>query len=178
MHYFDINRITLISFCKVNNGFMHSCGEKHSLSFFWCIFKDKFDIVSKAHIEHFICFIENNNFNAAWFNSFTVKMIQDSSRGTDNDLDSFFESFYLTIDRLTAINRDNRNIFFIFCKFAHLFGDLDSQFPCRAEYDALDGFVSTVYQFQDRDTEGSGFSCTCLRLTNNIFSFEENGDSL
>ena len=68
---FDGQRIFLILFCNLHDLFRHRCRKKNGLTIFRKILQYFFDILTESHIQHFICFIQNDRMDKITADSFS-----------------------------------------------------------------------------------------------------------
>src|SRR6218665_3800963 len=99
--------------------------------------QDKVDILTEAHVQHFICLIQYYVLNVVEVNSFTLQQIDQATRSSHNNLWFVSQITDLSADRHAAIHGNCLKaahmlaIFFEFCLYLH------AQLTRWAQYKAL-----------------------------------------
>ena len=145
----------------------HRRGKEHRLAVHRDLFDDRLDILDKAHIEHFIRFVKDEELNMVQFDRPSVQMVQEASRRADHDLDTAAQVADLALDRLTAVDRQYTDPFGP-SDLADLFGDLDAQFPRRGHDKRLYMAVFFIQGLDDGNAEGCGFTRARLGLPDDV----------
>ena len=79
-----------IFFSQAQNRTGHSCREEQSLTFIRQIAHDFFHVVNEAHIQHFVSFVQYQEFNMVKLDSSAVDMVNQTTRGTNYNLNIVF----------------------------------------------------------------------------------------
>jgi len=105
-------------------------------------------------------------------------MVHDTARSADNDLRAVFQAADLLDDILSAVDREDFHVMHIFCIFMKFIRYLDCQLTGRAQDDSLKLLDLRINLHQHRNAECRCFSRTGLRLSDDVASFQFNGDCL
>src|SRR5690554_3667494 len=84
--------------------FGNGCGKQQGLAILRDILKDIPNVVNKAHLQHFIGFIQDHNGDILQANSTPTHMVHNTPRGTDHNMWAPFQKLYLATDILATIN--------------------------------------------------------------------------
>ena len=82
----NAQRIILVAFGKRNDRFRHGCREQQSPPLFAGCVENFLKIFAKAHVEHFVRFIENHSAQVFQVERTAFKMVAQTARGADNDM--------------------------------------------------------------------------------------------
>ena len=159
-----------VFFSQAQNRTRHSCREEQGLTVIRKVTHNFFHIVNKAHIQHFVSFVQYQEFNMVKFNSSAVDVVNQTTRSTDYDLNIVFQRFNLAFDRLTTVNRQCFNASGT-TNFANFFSNLDCKFAGRGHNQSLD--VAMIGNaLHQRNTKSSSFTSTSLCLRNYVMTFQ------
>ena len=100
-------------------------------------FQDAFDIVDKAHAQHFIGFIQHQRFQLGQVERTLVQVIDDAARGADDDVHAAAQGRQLRAVALAAVDRQHVEAGNVGGVHLERFGDLDGQFACRCQDQGL-----------------------------------------
>ena len=153
----------------------HGCGEQQSLAFSRQAAHNFFDIINKAHIQHFVGLVQYQEFDMVQTDSAAVDMVNQASRSADNNLHIVAQRTNLAFNRLAAVNRQRTHAAGA-ADFANLFRNLNSQLTGRSHNQRLD-MLEVGNCLHQRNTEGSGLAGTGLCLADNVVTFEHQGNS-
>ena len=156
------------------NPWRHGCGEQHCLSFGGCGTKNLFDVFCKAHVEHFIGFIEHHDAHTVESERLAGDVIERASRSRNHHVHTTRQRLQLSADRLPAVNR------YDLCSevmtiFVHSFGNLHGKLTSwnKHERDSFRMTLGLFNELQDWQGECRGLACAGCRLTNKIATVEE-----
>ena len=82
----DCNCIVLVFSRNLQNRLWHCRWKKHRLMLSWNIVQNRLDILSKSHVQHFVCFIQNNRIDLLTADRLSAQMIHNTSRRAYNNL--------------------------------------------------------------------------------------------
>ena len=153
----------------------HSCGEQQSLAFNRQAAHNLFDIINKAHIQHFVSLVQYEEFDMVQMNSTAVDMVNQTARSTDNNLHIVAQRTDLAFNRLAAVNRQRTHAAGT-ADFAYFFRNLNSQLTGRSHNQRLN-MLEVGNCLHQRNTESSGFAGTGLCLADNVVTLEHQGNS-
>ena len=85
---FNANRLSIAQVLGSNtaNGRGHSCREQCALTVTWRLRQNSFNIIDKAHTQHFVSFIQNQATNLTQIQAATTQMVKHTTRSTHNNL--------------------------------------------------------------------------------------------
>ena len=126
-------RIMLEPSGNVQNRLRHSSRKQNRLPVLRSITEDILDIITESHIEHLISFVQNEHADRVKVKGPAFDVINHTTRSTDDNLHTAFEGTKLALDRLSAVNRDYIESFFVFHQPGELLGRLYCKFPCRRQ---------------------------------------------
>ncbi len=98
---------------------------------------DSFYVFDKAHAQHFICFVQ---YQAAQFREIqrtALQVVQQTTRGTDNDLRPLTQGAQLHVITLAAVQGNHVYAAHMFREFRHCFSNLYRQFAGRRQHQNL-----------------------------------------
>ena len=98
--------------------------------------KDQLHILTEAHVEHLIRFIQYHHVHQIQLNGASAHMVHDTSRGSHDNLHAP-QSRDLTADILSAVDRQHLNAVHVFCDLPQFFRCLDRQFSGGAQDNGL-----------------------------------------
>ena len=125
--YFYQHRIFHKFICNGFDFVFHGRREHHGMTFFRTCTQDCFDVFQKAHVQHFICFVQYYTFQIVQTDSFTIHVVHQTARSCYYNLWTRFQFTNLTIDILSAIY-SYRTYFQITAQFFNFFFYLNTQF--------------------------------------------------
>jgi len=110
--------------------FRHGSREEQSLARVGRSGHDKVDVIDKAHVQHFIGFVEDDGRNVAQVDSAALHVVDEAARGGDDDLRALAQAAQLAFHILTAVDRQGLNVGEL-SQMVQFFGDLHSKFTGR-----------------------------------------------
>src|SRR5690606_29173568 len=142
------------------------------LSFLRQQFYDAFHIMNKTHVQHSVGFIQNEYFQIFKRNNSLRNKIQQSPRRGYQNIDSSFQSRFLSTlfyasenDQISQVQMSSVSV--------EAFFNLNRQFPRRSENECFYLIIANIFFceiLKDRNGKGCGFSSSCLRCSQKIFS--------
>ena len=153
-------------------------GEHHELPGGGHGLDDAADILDKAHLEHFIRFVDDQGMHGVQPRRAAMHMVQHTARGGDNDLRLALELTELLGDGLAAIEHRNAHFRDKCRQLLHFLADLNGQFPRGCQHQFLDPGIGQGNVFQHRDAKGTGLACSGGRDGNNVVALHHDGDGL
>src|SRR6185369_4575250 len=140
--------------------------------------ENKAEIGDKAHVEHPVCLVNDQDLNMAERIDLLFEIIYQTARRSDNDVGAFEQGIFLEHVIDAAVDRLDRKAALL-AKQLRILVDLDDQFTCRSK-DKRPGMTritspGLVEQSGEKCYEkGSCFSRTGLSLASHILPFERN----
>ncbi len=143
--------------------------------FIFHLTQNQLHVFSESHVQHLVCLIQHHHIHIIQLDGMAAHMIHDAPRRPHDDLSSP-QAAYLFPDILASIHRKHSDPLHIFCNFSDFFCRLHSQFPGRAEDNRLQLLQRRIDLLQSRNSKSRCLSCSCLSLSNNVFSIEQPGN--
>lgn len=169
-------RVAQKPFAQLAYGRRHGGGKQHALAVGRGLLKDGFNIFAKAHVQHFIGFIQYDQGCRVQLQRTALQVVDEPAGGAHNHLHAFFQRTELSFNGLAAINGQNGNATFFCGQTAELCGYLNGQLAGGAEHQGLHLFPRDK-SFQKRQTESGGLSGAGLGLTHGIAAGKQDRDS-
>ena len=116
--------------------FRHGRAKKQDSAVWICLGKNCLDIIDKAHVEHFISFIQNKIIDFRDIKDFPFHQVLNSPRSTDNYFEAFFQGTNLLSHSLTAV-AGNHSREGIGRKAFDFLTNLKAKFPRRRKDECL-----------------------------------------
>ncbi len=140
--------------------------------------EDRVDVFLKAHVEHFIGFVEDDPVQFVEADRLAAHVVHDAARRADDDLGLLLEREDLAVDRLAAVDREDAHAFLVLADVVQLVGDLDGELARRREDQVLDVMVVRIDPLDDRDAESSRLAGAGLSLAQHVAAFHDVGNGL
>ena len=169
----DAGRITQHRIGEAGDFLRHGGREEQRLPHFGKHGDDLLDVVNKAHVEHAIGFVQNEDFDLVEAQRALIDKIEQAARCCHKDLCATRETAHLPVDRHAADGQFDREWPNMPPINAEAVRDLAGQFACRRKHQHAAGFLrgtlTLVEQvIEDRQREGRGLAGSGLRNTNGI----------
>ena len=139
------------------------------------------DVPDKAHIEHPVGLVEDEDFDVPQVDGPAVHMVEESSWCGNNDVNASMKSSKLPIDVYTAVNGECSDMEETAITSYRLF-NLHRQFPRGRDDERADKFpfgrmlvAEAVQNWQDK---GGGFARSGLSAADNVFACNSGGNRL
>ena len=87
----DAHRLFHVISRDLRDFFRHGCGKEHGLALFWHDSQNFFDLRLKAHVEHPISLIQNQDLNLGKRNRFLLQMIDQASGSRNKNMRAIFD---------------------------------------------------------------------------------------
>ena len=162
--------------------FRSYCGRKeHSLAICRQGVNDFLDVPDKAHIEHSVGLVENEDFDVPQVDGSSIHMVKKSSWCSNNDVNASMKSSKLPIDVYAAVNGKCSNVEETAIASYRLF-NLHRQLSRRREDKRADKFsfgrVFVAEAVEDWQDKSGGFTCSGLSAADNVFACNSGGNHL
>ena len=102
-------------------------------------------------------------------------MIEQSTRGSNDNMCTFFQGLYLTPHRYTAVERYDLCIWQKTRQLTQNLCDLHAELTCRCYHKGRRRFLFEIDFHQQRYTKRKRLSASCLCLSYQIFAFKCRG---
>ena len=117
-------------FGQLSDRFRHGSREEQGLARVGRRCHDEVDVIDKAHVQHFIGFVEDDGRNVAQVDGAALHVVDETARGGNDDLRAFPQAAQLAFHILTAVNRQGLNVGEL-SQVVQFFGDLHGKFTGR-----------------------------------------------
>ena len=171
-------RVFQVLVSNLANHRRHGGGEQGQLAVRRSALEYPLHVINKAHAQHFVGFIQHQGFQVVQFQGAAFHVIHDAAGGADNHLGAATQAFQLGAVFTATVNGQHLQAFDIGSKFFTGSGDLDSQFAGGSQDQHLRFTQVGVQAGKQGQGEGSGFTGTCLGLTQQIVAIEQQRDGL
>ena len=157
---------------KLAHGAVPSGGEKQGLAICGGGGHDGFDVVDKAHIEHAVCFIENQHFEAVEIDAAAAHMVHQAAGCGHHNINRAAEGADLLAERRAAHEGDGAQPFHVGSVGEGAFFNLGGQFAGGGEHQrarAFAGLVAAVAELLEcGQQKGGGFARAGLRRGHDV----------
>ncbi len=160
----------------VQDGRGHGGRKEDGLRFLGHVAEDVFDVVAKAHVEHFVGFIQHGHAHRGKVDGAALHVVHDATGGAHDHLRASAQGLELAVDGLAAVHGQHVQAALARGKLGQFFGHLDGQFTRGAQDDALDVLFARVDAFQQGNAEGGRLAGAGLGLADDVAAFEDVGD--
>ncbi len=145
----------------------HRCRKQHGHALFWQSGDDRFNIVNKAHIEHFVRFVKHQVFDVGGIERSSFKMVDNSPRRADNRVRFLLELFFLMVEGGLAENCGNFQPFKA-TDIKNIFLNLNGKFPSGGNHQGLWFVRFPVYHLTNGYGKSRRFAAAGLGFDNDI----------
>ena len=111
----------------------HRRGEQRGLPAFRSAAKDLLDVLGEAHVEHLVCFVEDDDLKAAQLQRPPVDVVERAPGGRHHDVNATLKRPQLPADRLAAVDRQDPRAD-VTPVATHRLGDLHREFARRDQH--------------------------------------------
>ena len=119
------------------NGFRHGGREQSGLMTLRDLRHNGFYVFDEAHAQHFVSFIQNQTAQLREIQRTAFQVVQQTTRGTDNDLRPLTQRAQLHVITLAAVQGNHVYAAHMFREFRHCFSNLYRQFAGRRQHQNL-----------------------------------------
>ena len=167
-----------VFFRQADDPFGHGRRKQQDAAVVVRIGQDFFDVFDKAHIEHFVRFVEDQVFQGLDVQCSATQVVEDAAGRADYDIDAFAQTPQLFGHRSSSVDRRNDEFAFG-VERQDFFGNLQGQFAGGNQNQRLGRSFLRAQSFEDWQAESGGFTGAGLGLCDDIVCFfvvEQNGD--
>ena len=143
--------------------------------------EDLFDVFGEAHLEHLVGLIEDEVLEAAELQRTLLEVVDDTTRGADDDLRSAAQTRQLRAVGLTAVDREDGEVGQFRRVGGERLGDLDREFASGGEYEserAIVGAPRLGEVGQSRQGESRGLAGSGLGEADDVTARQEGRNGL
>lgn len=137
-------------------------------------FEDRVDVLLEAELEHLIGLIEHDTLEITEVNVAAVDVVEDTTGGTDEDVNTVTKLARLIVDADATINGQNFELVVVMLDLLELATDLQGELSGGSQDDSLDASVTELLVlskiFNDGKTESEGLAGTGEVTSNNVVS--------
>ena len=171
--------VFLVIVNQLHNLLRHGRREQDGLSLGRSLGEDGFDVLTEAHAEHLVHFVEDDQLEGIELEGAAAQVVHHSARSADDDV-GILELDNLALDGRTAVYRAGADTVQVAGKFFELLTGLNRQLAGWTEQQHLcqTAILVRVNHLDGRDAEGSGFAGAGLGASDHIMSFEDERDAL
>ncbi|MNJ34096.1 hypothetical protein D3C77_287950 [compost metagenome] len=174
----DVLRVTQVTLGNGADRSWQGRREQHGLTAFRHGLEDHFEVVHEAQLEHFVGFVEHQVVDGCQDFLVATQVVAQTARGSNDDLRAIADGFQLWAHWGTTVYGHHGNARHLLGVGFKSGGYLQRQLTGWRQDQGLRLALARVDAVQDRQCEGSGFTGTCLRLTDHVVTGENNRDRL
>ncbi|MCY1438675.1 hypothetical protein D9M71_548840 [compost metagenome] len=174
----DVLRLAQVALGDGTDRGWQSGREQYGLTGFRHGLEDDFQVIHEAQLEHFVGFVEHQVVDGCQDFLVATQVVAQTARGSDDDLRAVADCFQLWAHRGTTINGHHGNARHLLGVGFKSGGYLQRQLTGWRQDQGLRLALARVDAVQDWQSEGGGFTGTCLRLTNHVVTGKNNRDRL
>ena len=177
--HFDPHRFVLVLRGHLGDARRHRRREEGRLALLRRFGEDRVEVFGEAHVEHFVGFVEYDRLDVAEVHRAAADVVECATRRGDDDVGLGADGARLFCEAGAAVHGDD----FDFQGRAVLgdgIGHLDGEFARRHQYEGR-GALAIGVQIQfvdDRQCEGRGFAGARGGETDEVFAFQQHGDTV
>ena len=146
----------------------HGSREKQSVSILRHVLEDGIDALREAHVQHLVSLIKHHVVHVLQLSHATINQIEQTTRGSHDNLHTMLQGANLASDVGTAINCGNMQTVDVLGKTVQIVCYLEAELTCRTEDDSL-CLLATGISFLDyRNTVRCSLTRTGLRQCNHV----------
>ncbi len=167
----DHGRVDHVAMGELEDFVGHGGREKKRLALDRNLFQDSFDVWPEADIEHAVGFVQDDDADTRGIEVSASHHVDDSSRGSDDDLRASAKFADLSIKSFPAVNAGHLEAE-IADEFFPFLVDLVHEFSGRPEDEDLGKLVVGAETLKDRQKKGGGLAGAGLGLADDVDSLE------
>ena len=146
----------------------HGSREEQSVSIFRNVLKDGIDALREAHVQHLVSLIKHHVVHVLQLSHATINQIEQTARGSHDNLHTMLQGANLASDVGTAINCGNMQTVDVLGKAVQIVCYLEAEFTCRTEDDSLCLLAFGISFLDNRNTVRCSLTRTGLRQRNHV----------
>lgn len=124
--------------------------------------EDGIEVVFEAHGKHLVGFIKHDKFDAVKEEGFALGKVNETPRGSNEDMRGLLEVAYLRGDGCTTVNSGYAQAFFVLAKLLQLLADLLAELTGGSQYECLRLCYRCIYEVDERQSKSGGLASTGL----------------
>ena len=146
----------------------HGSREEQSVSIFRNVLEDGIDALREAHVQHLVSLIKHHVVHVLQLSHATINQIEQTARGSHDNLHTMLQGANLASDVGTAINCGNMQTVDVLGKAVQIVCYLEAELTCRTEDDSLCLLAFGISFLDNRNTVRCSLTRTGLRQRNHV----------
>ena len=146
----------------------HGSREEQSVSIFRNVLEDGIDALREAHVQHLVSLIKHHVVHVLQLSHATINQIEQTARGSHDNLHTMLQGANLASDVGTAINCGNMQTVDVLGKTVQIVCYLEAELTCRTEDDSLCLLAAGISFLDNRNTVRCSLTRTGLRQRNHV----------
>ena len=146
----------------------HGSREEQSVSILRNVLKDGIDALREAHVQHLVSLIKHHVVHVLQLSHATINQIEQTARGSHDNLHTMLQGANLASDVGTAINCGNMQTVDVLGKTVQIVCYLEAELTCRTEDDSLCLLAAGISFLDNRNTVRCSLTRTGLRQRNHV----------
>ena len=146
----------------------HGSREEQGVSIFRNVLKDGIDALREAHVQHLVSLIKHHVVHVLQLSHATINQIEQTTRGSHDNLHTMLQGANLASDVGTAINCGNMQTVDVLGKTVQIVCYLEAELTCRTEDDSLCLLAFGISFLDNRNTVRCSLTRTGLRQRNHV----------
>ena len=146
----------------------HGSREEQSVSILRNVLEDGIDALREAHVQHLVSLIKHHVVHVLQLSHATINQIEQTARGSHDNLHTMLQGANLASDVGTAINCGNMQTVDVLGKTVQIVCYLEAELTCRTEDDSLCLLAAGISFLDNRNTVRCSLTRTGLRQRNHV----------
>ena len=146
----------------------HGSREEQSVSILRHVLEDGIDALREAHVQHLVSLIKHHVVHVLQLSHATINQIEQTARGSHDNLHTMLQGANLASDVGTAINCGNMQTVDVLGKTVQIVCYLEAELTCRTEDDSLCLLAAGISFLDNRNTVRCSLTRTGLRQRNHV----------
>ena len=146
----------------------HGSREEQGVSILRNVLKDGIDALREAHVQHLVSLIKHHVVHVLQLSHATINQIEQTARGSHDNLHTMLQGANLASDVGTAINCGNMQTVDVLGKAVQIVCYLEAELTCRTEDDSLCLLAAGISFLDNRNTVRCSLTRTGLRQRNHV----------
>ena len=146
----------------------HCSREEQGVSILRNVLEDGIDALREAHVQHLVSLIKHHVVHVLQLSHATINQIEQTARGSHDNLHTMLQGANLASDVGTAINCGNMQTVDVLGKAVQIVCYLETELTCRTEDDSLCLLAAGISFLDNRNTVRCCLTRTGLRQRNHV----------
>ena len=166
--HYDFLVVVQVVECNLLDVLAHGSREEQSVSILRNVLKDGIDALREAHVQHLVSLIKHHVVHVLQLSHATINQIEQTARGSHDNLHTMLQGANLASDVSTAINSGNMQTVDVLGKAVQIVCYLEAELTCRTEDDSLCLLAAGISFLDNRNTVRCSLTRTGLRQRNHV----------